>query len=138
VDLAELCIALKTEAAVLPWYLDLRTGEVLLLTPEYEPAEHGGLTAAQVAADPVRFRRVPGASALDAMADMQAFSLHLTDLVLKESLELALVALRPERRFRSALSWLPDTLTAWQRFRQERAEARARRWLGTLGVAPGP
>lgn len=138
-DLAELCLALKAEAGELAWYLDLDSGQVLLLTGEFDPAEHQGLTAAQVQADGRRFRRVPTATQLDALADMQAFSLHLGDLVLRESLQLALGGLKPERRFRSALSWLPDTLQAWHAFRQQRAEARALAWLRSLGVVPaGP
>ncbi len=135
-DLPELCLALKAEAGELRWYLDLTSGEVLLLTPDFDPADHRGLTAGQVEADPERFRRVPARSQLDALADMQAFSLHLGDLVLRESLQLALEGPKPQRRFRSALSWLPDTLQEWHAFRQQRAEARALAWLRSLGVAP--
>jgi hypothetical protein len=136
VDVAELCIALESEAAALAWYLDLQTGDLLLLGPEYEPAEHRGVTAAEVEGDPARFSRVPPGTRLEVMGDMQAFSVHLTDLVLRESLQLALHGLRPERRFRSALSWLPDTLREWRRYRRERMEARALAWLGSLGYAP--
>jgi hypothetical protein len=61
IDLEELTIAFEAEAADLQWYLDTQTGGVILLTREYEPAEHGGLTATEIETDPVRFLLVPKA-----------------------------------------------------------------------------
>jgi hypothetical protein len=136
VDLAELCTALEAEASEFRWYLDLASGAVLLLTSEFDPAEHDGMTAVDIEADPARFRRVPSGSMADALGDMHAFAEQHPDRTLKESLELALEAPRPDRRFRSALAWVKAEQDAWHAFRALRIEHRARAWLMSLGLRP--
>jgi hypothetical protein len=69
---------------------------------------------------------------------MKSFADSLDDGRLKESLMLALAAPRPEKRFRSALSWLPDELDRWHRFRQALLSERALNWLEALGVRAIP
>lgn len=134
VDFDELCIALEADAsAELRWYLDLGSGSVILVTREYEPADYDGLTLGELLALPDRFVPVPGSSQAT-VDDMQAFVSQLSDARLKESLELALSAPRPERRFRAVLGWLPEELERWHGFRLARVEQRAREWLRTLGV----
>lgn len=137
VDLDELCIALTAEADVsgLTWFLDLESGRVILVNREYDPAEWDGLQLGEIEASPARFKRVPPADHLDLLNDMTAFVAALTDARLKESLELALSAPRPERRFRAVLGWLPDELERWQGFRHAATETRAHHWLTSLGVA---
>lgn len=137
IDLAELCIALtaEAEASELKWYLDLESGRVILVSREYDANEWGGLKPDDIESNPGRFRIVPAADASQSVADMKAFVGGLTDARLKESLELALTAPRPERRFRAVLGWLPDELEKWHAFRQQRNEARAHSWLSSLGVA---
>ncbi len=134
VDFAELCVALEAEASDLCWYLDATTGEVILVNAEYDPTEHGGLSAEAIEADPTRFRRVPAGSPDEPLGDMHAFAAQSPDPKLKESLELALLAPRPERRFKSVLTYLPEVQDAWHAFRQQRVEERARAWLQSLGV----
>lgn len=136
VDLAELCVALEAKASEFRWYLDMKTGVVLLVNDEFDPAEHEGLTALDLEADPARFRRVPAGSLEDQLGDMRAFAGQQPDVTLKESLELALEAPRPDRRFRAVLGWVPAELEAWRTFRRERAEHRARTWLESLGYTP--
>jgi len=137
VDLVELSIALEAEAdasAELRWFFDLDSGAVILVSREYDPAEWGGLSAQDLENTPARFKPVPPADPQHALADMSAFVAALTDSRLKESIELALSAPRPERRFRAVLGWLPEELEKWRAFRQQRAEARALTWLASLGV----
>ncbi len=134
VDFDELCIALEADASAdLRWYLDLLSGSVILVTREYEPDDYEGLTLQELLGTPDRFVVVPGSSEAT-VEDMRAFVAQLNDTRLKESLELALSAPRPERRFRAALGWLPEELERWHGFRLARVEARARTWLGTLGI----
>lgn len=133
VDLTELCIALEAETSDFRWFLDVSTGDVLLVTNEFDPAEHQGVTVTEIETDPVRFRRVPAGSVDDALGDMKAFVASLTDVMLRESLTLALEAPRPERRFRSVLGWVPGLQEQWHGFRQRRSEARATAWLESLG-----
>ncbi len=136
VDLEELCIALEAEAADLRWYLDLHTGDVVLVTGEYEPAENGGLTVVEIETDPLRFTRVPAGEPHHVLVDMAEFARQLGDGQLKESLELALSAPRPEKRFKTTLSWLPEQQDRWHAFRLERCRRRAQDWLARQGIVP--
>lgn len=136
VDLTELCIALKTEASELRWYLDVTTGELLLVTHEYEPDDHGGLTVAEIKSTPSRFVEVPAAAEDESLGDMRAFVAEVLDPRLQESLELALTGVRPERRFKATLNWIPGLVDHWHTFSQGRMEARALAWLHSLGYKP--
>lgn len=137
IDFAELCIALtaEAEASELKWFLDLESGKVILVSREYDAAEWGGLKPEDIENNPRRFKPVPAADPQHQVADMKAFVQALSDVRLKESLELALTAPRPERRFRAVLGWLPAELEKWHSFRQLKNEERARSWLSSLGVA---
>jgi hypothetical protein len=136
VDLEELSIALEAEAADLRWYLDVRTGEVLLVTHEYEPAEHDGLTETEIESDPSRFVRVPAGNPQRVIDDMKDFVASLGDAKLQESLELALSASRPERRFKTALSWLPERQQQWHAWYRDHCHQRALDWLSQQGIVP--
>lgn len=136
VDMSELCIALEAEPADLRWFLDVTNGDVILVNVEYDPEENAGLTVSDLEQNTQRFRQVPSAAPADMLGDMQAFAAQLTDVQLKESLDLALSAPRPDRRFRAALGWLPDELDRWHSFRQRQCEDRATVWLETLGITP--
>ena len=110
-------------------------GHFVVLT-SYDPEENAGLTVSDLEQNTQRFRQVPSAAPADMLGDMQAFAAQLTDVQLKESLDLALSAPRPDRRFRAALGWLPDELDRWHSFRQRQCEDRATVWLETLGITP--
>lgn len=134
VDLGDVCIALSPEGVHDRWYLDLQTGETLLVNAEYDAMEHGGIPATVVESEGARFRRIPPAAENEGLGDMRAFAASRDDVTLQGSLELALQAPQPEKRFRSVLGWLPDALADWHHFRQRRLEERARAWLKSLGV----
>jgi hypothetical protein len=138
VDLAELCIALAAEGETseLTWFLDRDSGRVILVSREYDPNEWGGLTVQDIEGNPTRFTPVPAADPALQLDDMKTFVAALSDVRLKESLEIALSAPRPERRFRAVLGWLPSELERWHAFRQQRSEARATAWLASVGVTP--
>lgn len=118
------------------WFFDVKTGTALLLNAEYDPADNGGLTAAQVEGDAQRFKRIPPAEPAQVMTDMISFTAQTSDARLKESLELALEAPHPERRFRAVLGWLPEEQARWHSWRQGQLEVRARAWLEKVGVTP--
>ena len=136
VDLEELSIALEAETADLRWYFDQRTGDVLLVTPEFEPAEHDGLTVTEIENEPARFVRIPPGHPQRVIDDMRAFVSSLGDTTLQESLELALSASRPERRFKTALSWLPERQQQWHAWHREHCRQRALAWLARQGIVP--
>ena len=118
------------------WFLDTQTGSTLLLNAEYDPVQNNGLTAKQVEADSIRFKAIPAGDSHLTLTDMASFAEQTTDLMLKESLELALAAPHPERRFRAVLGWLPEEQARWHAYRQGQLEARARAWLKKLGLEP--
>ncbi len=134
VDLAELRLAFEADTQDLPWFLDSHGGAVLLTTAEYDPAQHGGLTVAQIEADTQRFLRVPPSNPDQLIADMREFAESSGDAQLKESLELALSAPRPDKRFKTVMSWLPDQQAAWNRWRQQRTLERVTAWLEGHGL----
>ena len=136
IDLSDVCIALSGEGGALRWFLDTQTGTALLVNAEYDPGENGGLTEGQIEADPLRFKRIPPADPAQTLGDMGSFTAQTTDVRLKESLELALAAPHPERRFRAVLGWLPDEQARWHTWRQAQLEVRARDWLKKVGVSP--
>lgn len=135
VDLEELSLALEAETADLRWYLDTLSGDVILVTPEYEPAENDGLTVQEIESSPSRFVRVPASNPANAVEDMKAFVASLGDPQLQESLQLALSASRPEKRFKTALSWLPERQQQWHAFYRQACRQRAIEWLAELGIA---
>lgn len=136
VDLAELRLAFAAEADDVRWYLDLVTGDVLLVSREWEPAEHGGITLEDLDRNGARFIQVPGGDGDASRADMQAYTAQVPDERLRESLSLALSAPRADRRFRAVLGWIPEEQERWRRFRQEQCDARARAWLSTMAIDP--
>lgn len=136
IDLSDVCIALSGEGGALRWFLDTQTGAALLLNSEYDPGENDGLTAAQIEGDGKRFKRIPPADPSQTLGDMASFTAQTADARLKESLELALEAPHPERRFRAVLGWLPDEQARWHAWRQAQLEVRARKWLETVGLSP--
>ena len=71
VDLTELRLAFEADTQDLPWFFDTQTGAVLLTTAEYDPAQHGGLTVAQIEGDSQRFLRVPPSTPDQLISDMR-------------------------------------------------------------------
>ncbi|MBL9036893.1 MAG: hypothetical protein JNG84_00130 [Archangium sp.] len=134
VDMPELCLALEADPGDVRWFLDLRSGDVILVNDEYAPEEHDGVSVDDLESDTTSFCQVPAADPKDVVADMRAFVEQLADVQLKESLELALAAPKPERRFKAALQWLPTELERWHTFRQQRCQHRATAWLESLGI----
>jgi Uncharacterised protein family (UPF0158) len=134
IDLTELCIARETETAELAWFLDIETGAVILLNPEYEPAKNGGLQPHEIEGNPNRFVPVTAQRNEDTQRDLKAFCDQVRDVQLKETLSLALAASRPEKRFKTLLQWLPEELGHWRQFRREACESRARTWLKSIGI----
>ena len=138
VDVAELCVALEADTGAARWYFDSETGDVILLNDEYEPADNRGLTQVEIESNPQRFKTVPSGQQHESVADMIAFVAEVKDATLRDSLQLALSAPRPDRRFRAVLGWLPAELELWRKFRHQRMETRAHEWLKSLGIQATP
>jgi hypothetical protein len=137
VDMADICIALDSAAGDLQWYLDVETGDTLLVNNEYDPVEEG-VTLEEIEARPERYLAVPHSDRGQFMRDMKDFTVACEDAVLKESLEIALVGQAPARRFKAVLSHLPEQRNKWFEFRRARLLNRAVRWLDQNGIEPVP
>jgi hypothetical protein len=138
VDLDDLCIALETAAGEMSWYLDGHTGNTILVTAEYDPVEQEGPSLDEIEADPSRYLPIPAADNREALRDMESFIQGLADARLKESLELALAAPKPFRRFKSVLAYVPEQRRQWLEFKSERTELRALEWLKLQAIEPVP
>ena len=136
VDLVELCLALDSGPGDLAWYLDVQTGEVVLVNSEYDPAEMEP-SLEDIEKAPERFICVPTAESDSTYGDMQAFLEALEDPTLKESLQLALSGPGSFRRFKAVLGHVPEQRKKWLEFKNARLRERAREWLGTLDIEVG-
>lgn len=137
IDLEDLCIAMDSSPGEdMRWFLDAETGDTILVTREYDPAEADGPSIDEIEASPRRYLPVPEAEEAAAFAAMQAFIGTLADERLRESLELALAGPRPMRRFKSVLEHLPEQRQRWFEFKRGQLLARAREWLASQGIEP--
>lgn len=138
VDLDELCIALESVMGELRWYFDRDSGRTLLVNREYDPVADEGPSRAEIESQPERFIPVPGLRTDELLEDMRAFIGTVGESTLRESLELTLLAPKPERRFKSVLGYVPDVRQRWFQFKRQRLESRARAWLSSIGVLLQP
>lgn len=135
VDLEELTLAFEAEAADVRWFLDLQTGAVILVTAQFDPAE-AGVTVEQLETDAARFMRVPEVDPEHLIEDMGVWATTVEDVTLRESLLIAMSAPRAEKRFKTALSWLPEQQAKWHLWRAERCAERMKNWLAEHGLHP--
>ncbi len=128
VDLEELAFAFDDGSPEHEYFLDLETGEVLLVAEEL-----GFIEARQererIAEHVERYLPVPQLGATVASGDMDAFVETVADDRLQELLDVALDGQGACRRFRDALDRYPAERDRWHAFRHERLMARVRAWL---------
>ena len=131
VDLEELAFLLNGDPFHGGGRIDLTTGDVWPQSPYDDPVgdEEADLD------DVDRWLWVE-ASSHDGWWDMSEFIETVSDPVLGERLHRAIHGRGAFRRFRDELSELPDELTRFQLFADERQRGRARRWLADHGLRP--
>lgn len=140
VDLQELGLALTSDAAGWQGFLDLRTGEVLLV-PVDRPGEDDAWPSdeeldAGVAAG--RFLVVEPLGARVEWDWMAEFAASVPDARLRERLERALAGRGAFRRFKGALLAAPAERARWFAHRDARLDRLAREWLAARGIEPAP
>ena len=158
IDLSDLELAFENSGFELMYYLDLESGEVLLVTDEMRSAfeeisevaetdgiefaealAHSDLPAwekeamAQVAAVKERYGTtvidVPQDESSDAFHDMQEFAESVRDPGTQDRLLRALSGGRPFRRFKDAIAAYPQEQERWYAFRDGRVRQRVLDWL---------
>lgn len=145
-------------------YLDLETGEVVLVTEEIrselerlseEADNDAGITQAAAKSDlpdwekdwileaarveaglGTRYLEIPKADPSKAYADMEDFAATVAGERLAERLRQAIGSSRPFRRFKDVLAGDPAERQRWYRFREDAARRRALAWLTEQGVEP--
>jgi hypothetical protein len=135
VDLDELGSAFVQDPDEGEYRLDLETGEVFWLEGDALDPDEQTLRAA-VAADPLRYARLPTEGDDALRRDLEDFLPTVEDEYLRERLDAALASTRPRRRAFDALARDPEEQRRWIDFSERRLADRIVAWLATRGVAP--
>lgn len=135
VNIGELCDAMEDGSFENEYYLDLDSGEILLIS-EYGDDEEIQRLTEQVEEEPDRYEQVPKAESSEGYEDMLDFIVTVKDQHLVELLEVAVDGKGAFRRFKDVLLSYPTERERWFAFKNSRTEARALEWLDDIGVTP--
>lgn len=115
------------------YYLDLKTGKVLMISENMDDEEIEKLTD-EIDENPDRYERIPRAEPHDAYEDMDDFIATVEDKHLVELLEVAIDGKGAFRRFKDVLVRYPEERERWFRSKDEMMEAKASEWLNDIGI----
>jgi hypothetical protein len=116
------------------YYLDLVTGEILLLT-EYMDDEDGKKLRKKIDDGLDRYERIPKAESHEGYEEMQDFITTVKNERLSELLEVAISGKGAFRRFKDVLLNYPEERERWFHFKDNRVQARALEWLDDIDVS---
>lgn len=139
IDLDDLSLALEGDPLLTGGRLDLRTGEVQQISPLFESdvfdeADDPDDDEASETDD--RWLRFDSLGSRAGFRDMEAFLDTVADERLATRLDRALGGRGAFRRFKDELADVPDELTRFHRFTDDRRRGRARQWLAESGLRP--
>ena len=163
INLTDLESAFENSVAECDWFLDLESGDVIMLTYEMattystliEEAEESGIDFAQAleqsdladwmkeaVAQADRVEQGFGSTVIGvesddssaAFQDMEDFAGSVTNQRVRQQLYAALQGNRPFRRFRDAIAAYPRDEERWFAFRDEQLRKRMRDWLEQEGI----
>ncbi|MFW6065118.1 MAG: UPF0158 family protein [Candidatus Natronoplasma sp.] len=138
VDIDELCEAYEFSSSERSYYLDLETGEVLLIVHRSGVAEQNRKNKEKIEeGDEGRYVKVPSAESHEGYRDMQDFILTVEDEDLREKLLIAIDGKGGFRRFKDVLGRYPDVRERWFEFKEERVKKRVKEWLERVGIEVG-
>jgi len=130
VDLEELCEAYEYSSFMNSHYLDLKTGEVLLVVHEEGVAEQNRKNKEKVEQDKEgRYVEVPSTDSREGYRDMEDFIQTVDDENLKEKLWIAIDGKGAFRRFKDVLLRYPEVRKRWFEFKDKRTRERVMDWL---------
>jgi hypothetical protein len=138
VDWDGLELALTANEAEWAGYLDVRTGEVLMV-PVDRLGQDDDWPSGEELEDGVDAGRLVGVEPLGSSVEygwMAAFSETVADPRLRERLGVALGGRGAFRRFKGVLLGAPAERDRWFAFRDARLRAAAREWLARQGIEP--
>ena len=128
-NLSELTDAFDNCRIGYEYYLDLETGELLLVSDEFMDTDETEKAYERLDDEPERYLSIPTESSREGYRDMVAFTEFLEDENLKEKLWIALNGRGAFRRFKDVLLDYPEKREEWFKFKKERLEKRVREWL---------
>lgn len=134
INLDELCSALKDSSYEHDYYLDLETGEILLISDYVDEEETQKLTD-KIDENPECYEQIPKAEPRDGYEDMEDFIATVEDGHISELLQVAIDGKGAFRRFKDVLARYPEERERWFRFKDERMEERALEWLNDIGIS---
>ena len=116
------------------YYLDLKTGKVLMISENMDDEEIEKLTD-EIDENPDRYEGIPRAESHDAYEDMEDFIATVGNKHLVELLEVAIGGKGAFRRFKDVLVRYPEERERWFRFKDDRVQQRALEWLDDIGIS---
>ncbi len=135
VDLDELCSAMEDSSYEHNYYLDLKTGEIVLVS-DWMDGEDSERMRDRIDRNPDRYEQIPEVESYEAYHDMEDFIATVEDKHLTELLEVAINGSGAFRRFKDVLLRYPEERERWFRFKGERMQQRALEWLDDMGISP--
>jgi len=135
VDLEQLCYALDDSSYEHSYYLDLETGEPILISDYMDPEDAERLRE-QVDNHPDRYEPLPKADSYEGYQEMEDFIASVEDEHIGQLLEVAIDGKGAFRRFKEVLTRYPEEQERWFRFKDDRLNQRALEWLEEIGVEP--
>jgi hypothetical protein len=133
IDLDELCSAMEDSSYEHNYYLDMETGEILLIS-DYMDEEEIEKLSCMIDEDPEQYKKIPRAESHEGYEDMEDFIATVEDEHLAELLEVAIAGKGAFRRFKDVLARHPKERERWFRFKDEIMRQRALEWLDDIGI----
>jgi hypothetical protein len=133
VDLDDLTEAFMDASLALNYFVDLQTGDVILVSETLGFIE-AGQQRFEMELSPGRYLAVPVERALCYEDDLMLFLERVTDRELAEALERALERADPPQRVDALLAPYPAIAGAWAAFRRAQVRQRAVDWAALQGL----
>lgn len=135
IDLEDLSLAFETASELLRGFLDLQTGDVIMLVLSDDVAARRMLEELE-ADDSGRYVPIPALGTPESYREMMHFIETVQSKELRELLKVATSGRGAFRRFRDALLRYPDERLRWFDFKDGRLRERIADWLLQLGIEP--
>ncbi len=135
IDLDDLTMAMEESSYEHEYFLDLQTGEILLIS-DYMDSDETAEVRKKIDDDPDRFEEIPKADSREGYRDMEDFIDTIKDEHIAEVLSTAIEGRGAFRRFKDTLIRYPDERERWFKFKDDLMKQRAMEWLDEIGVKP--
>ncbi len=135
IDIEDLTMAMEESSYEHEYFLDLQTGEILLIS-DYMDSRETAEVRKKIDDDPDRFEEIPKADSREGYQDMEDFIDTIKDGHIAEVLSTAIEGRGAFRRFKDTLLRYPDERERWFKFKGDLMKQRALEWLDEIGVKP--